>query len=51
MVRGRVEGRGGGGEAASDAAAGRAGTAVHEVRLHVEGKEAGTGLEQKANGF
>ena len=49
MVRRRVEGRGGGGEAA--AAAGRVGAAVHEVRLHVEGKEAGTGLEQKANGF
>ena len=44
MVRRRVEGRGGGGEAAS-AAAGRVGAAVDQVRLHVEGQKAGAGLE------
>ena len=46
MVRRRVEGRGGGGEAASAAAAiGRVGAAVDQVRLHIEGQEAGAGLE------
>ena len=45
-----MEGRGGGGEAASDAAAGRVGAAVHEVRLHVEGQEAGAGLEHEKDG-
>ena len=44
MVRRRVEGRGGVGEATSDATGG-VGAAVDQVRLHVEGQEAGAGLE------
>ena len=50
MVRRRVEGRGGGGEAASAAAIGRVGAAVDQVRLHVEGQEAGAGLEGREEG-
>ena len=50
MVRRRVEGRGGGGEAASAAAIGRVGAAVDQVRLHVEGQEAGAGLEGREGG-
>ena len=53
MVGRRVERRGGGGEAASAAAAaaiGRVGAAVDQVRLHVEGQEAGAGLEGREGG-
>ena len=50
MVRRRVEGRGGGGEAASAGRVGAAAATAHEVRLHVEGQEAGTGLEHRVDG-
>ena len=50
MVRRCVEGRGGGGEAASATAIGRVWAAVDQVRLHVEGQEAGAGLEGREGG-